>query len=191
EVTAPPTIVADSDFLAKVRITNQSDALWPARGLPSGKFALRISCQWVALTAQRVLVEYPNRFDFPYDLPANESESIAVLLTAPTGTGSYEIECDAVQEYVHWFHSVGSSTGKTPIQVRREAAASAVQGVLDLVDATKIEGWVWDQDHPKSSLRIEIREGNETLANAVANQFRKDLQDAGIGTGEYSFSIQN
>jgi hypothetical protein len=189
EVIPPTEVDSNADFMAEVRITNQSPVLWRVKGVPE-KFAMRVSCQWLGARSQ-VLMDYPNRFDLPYDLAPNETASVAVTLKAPSTPGAYTLECDAIQELIHWFHSMGSKTGKSPVQIRGASAAPVIQAFLDLVDDQWINGWAWDSAHPESSLRVELRDGDKPLGIVEANVFRKDLLDAGIGTGAYSFSFPN
>jgi hypothetical protein len=190
DVAAPPVVTARAGFSAKLRITNQSRVRWLVRGLPSGQFRLRMSCQWLT-SGSKVLAVYPNRFDLPYDLQPNESAVVAAELTAPAQPGAYTLECDAVQELVHWFRDMGSNTARTLVQVRREASTPAIRGTLDLVDGQQIAGWAWDQDNPDAPVQVEIRDGANRLATTAANLFRKDLLDAGIGNGAHGFSIAN
>jgi hypothetical protein len=86
---------------------------------------------------------------------------------------------------------MGSTPGKASIHVQRNPATPAIQGFLDLVDSKQIAGWVWDQDHPESSIQIEVHDGENRVTTATASLFRKDLVDAGIGTGAHGFSIMN
>src|SRR5262249_7934957 len=48
DVTAPRSVITNSKFVTRVQIANQSQLFWPVNGLPSTKFRLRLSCQWLA-----------------------------------------------------------------------------------------------------------------------------------------------
>ncbi|WP_353720803.1 T9SS type A sorting domain-containing protein [Dyadobacter sp. 676] len=62
-------------------------------------------------------------------------------------------------------------------------------GNLENVACTAISGWVWDQNYPDVALTVELVEGSTVLATARADQFRPDLKNNGIGTGNYGFTI--
>jgi hypothetical protein len=187
-VNAPQDIGVGSSFTARVNVTNQSPVLWRVKGLPDGKLAMRVSCQWKTPGAVS-RDEYPNRFEMPYDLQPNETASIAVSLKAPETSGEYELECDAIQELIHWFHHMGSKTGTTLVQIRRDPSTPAIRSNLDAANSTVIAGWAMDQDHPKTPLEIEILDGDKVIATVKADRFRQDLLNAGLGDGTYAFSI--
>jgi hypothetical protein len=61
------------------------------------------------------------------------------------------------------------------------------EGFLELADAEFIAGWAWDKKQPNGPLLVDIYDGEKKLATAVADQFRADLRDAGIGDGRHGF----
>jgi hypothetical protein len=69
----------------------------------------------------------------------------------------------------------------------RPAQESKVEGQLDLVDAESISGWVWDRNLPWPPSKLDIYDGETLLATVPANKFRRDLLDAGIGSGQHAF----
>jgi hypothetical protein len=64
------------------------------------------------------------------------------------------------------------------------------EGVLELADAEFIAGWAWDKNQPKAPLLVDIYDGDRKLATVVADQYRGDLHDAGIGDGQHAFSYR-
>jgi hypothetical protein len=56
-------------------------------------------------------------------------------------------------------------------------------------DCQKLYGWAWDRKYPETAMTIELYEGSKIYATVVANTFRQDLQDGGIGTANYGYSI--
>lgn len=62
-----------------------------------------------------------------------------------------------------------------------------IQGYIDRIDeAGFVSGWVRDHAIQRPAL-IEIFEGDELIAQAVADQFRRDLFRDGVGHGHYGF----
>ncbi|MCE6992607.1 T9SS C-terminal target domain-containing protein, partial [Dyadobacter sp. CY323] len=62
-------------------------------------------------------------------------------------------------------------------------------GDFEGADCYTLKGWVWDKNSPNTPLTVELREGNIIHAITVANVYRADLKDSGIGTGKYGFNI--
>lgn len=52
------------------------------------------------------------------------------------------------------------------------------------------KGWILDYSNPLQRIMIEISQGQRVIARGVANQFRQDLADAGIGDGCCAFVIK-
>ncbi|HVB18614.1 MAG TPA: hypothetical protein VNF04_18960, partial [Stellaceae bacterium] len=69
------------------------------------------------------------------------------------------------------------------------AAAHALRGYVDEASADRIKGWVWNPRQPQARIELELLDGEARLARVVANQYRSDLRDAGIGDGRYAFVI--
>jgi autotransporter passenger strand-loop-strand repeat protein len=85
--------------------------------------------------------------------------------------------------------------GETLEAVRRRVAARAadsaptLQGGLDIVDHDMIAGWAFDQDLPDTPVTLRILDNGAQIAELVADQFRADLVDAGIGDGRHGFLL--
>ncbi|HUZ64771.1 MAG TPA: glycosyltransferase, partial [Acetobacteraceae bacterium] len=74
------------------------------------------------------------------------------------------------------------------------AAADATQGgpldgFLDVVAWDMVSGWARQTEHPDVPARLEIMDGDRLLARVVANRFRQDLRDAGMGDGRCGFEV--
>ena len=65
-----------------------------------------------------------------------------------------------------------------------------IQGVVDNVSAGRIFGWAWNPSSPKERVAIELRLGQEVVAQTVASQERSDLQAAGVGDGFHAFELR-
>jgi D-alanine transfer protein len=68
-------------------------------------------------------------------------------------------------------------------------AAHAYQGGHGLTNCQQICGWAWDRENPDTPLTVEVYDKEELLGTARADLFRKDLQDAGKGTGRCGFAF--
>jgi len=62
-----------------------------------------------------------------------------------------------------------------------------IQGFVELVQAFRIQGWVFDSDRPLNHLRVEIACGDMRLGGTRADIFREDLKEGGIGHGDHAF----
>jgi hypothetical protein len=61
-------------------------------------------------------------------------------------------------------------------------------GSLDVANADQIGGWAWDQEHPNTSIKVTIVDGEKVLATVDAVRFRQDLVEARIGLGDHAFT---
>ncbi|MEK6288854.1 MAG: polysaccharide deacetylase family protein [Acidobacteriota bacterium] len=68
--------------------------------------------------------------------------------------------------------------------------APKYEGYHDIADCEIIHGWAWDSNHPDLTLKVDIYDGERLLATATADEYRKDLQQAGKGSGEHAFSYR-
>src|SRR5262245_61481818 len=72
----------------------------------------------------------------------------------------------------------------TPLPPRR------LQGHIDTVDWSAVNGWVWDPDSPAERIRLELVDGEIPVVTTIASNRRPELVKRGIGDGEYGFSIE-
>ena len=83
--------------------------------------------------------------------------------------------------------------GSTAILTNSPKALTCIgnlyRGSFDVADCNQLVGWVWDKNAPSTTLTVELLEGTTVYGTAVANIFRENLKNAGIGTGNYGFSI--
>jgi Phytanoyl-CoA dioxygenase (PhyH) len=64
-----------------------------------------------------------------------------------------------------------------------------IEGHIDQASPGAIEGWIADRKHPAARLEIEVVHGDAVLGRCVADLYREDLQEAGIGDGRYGFKF--
>ncbi len=75
---------------------------------------------------------------------------------------------------------------------RQDLAASSghlLQGYIDEASSSRITGWVWNPQQPDSPITLDLADGDTRLARVMANQYRSDLRQAGIGDGRHAFLV--
>jgi hypothetical protein len=60
-------------------------------------------------------------------------------------------------------------------------------GYIEKYQNLEVSGWVQNIDKPDESLQVEIEVEGQIVGTTIANNFRKDLLESGIGTGTYGF----
>ena len=72
------------------------------------------------------------------------------------------------------------------------AVAPKQTGWLDVADCSGISGWAWDSGQPSSQLQVDLYDGSihgQPFASVAAQNYRRDLQQAGIGAGTHGFYL--
>lgn len=69
-----------------------------------------------------------------------------------------------------------------------QPAALVVAGYVEAVTPSAALGWVW-QPGRATRLKVVLRRGAVTIAEAVADGMRQDLAQNGIGDGRHAFSL--
>jgi glycosyltransferase involved in cell wall biosynthesis len=70
------------------------------------------------------------------------------------------------------------------------AASVPLEGSLDFCDRDIIRGWALDSAHPDRPVSLQILDQGKVIAWLLANRYRKDLEQAGIGDGRYAFEMR-
>ncbi|OYQ31558.1 hypothetical protein CHU95_20670 [Niveispirillum lacus] len=65
-----------------------------------------------------------------------------------------------------------------------------VQGNVDNVLGTVIRGWCWQPSHPDRHVKVQAMVDGRIVAEAMANEIRGDLVNAGIGAGDHAFNLR-
>jgi SAM-dependent methyltransferase len=77
---------------------------------------------------------------------------------------------------------------------RQDAFASVLhgdyEGVVDHADSATVLGWAWDAARPDVPVAVDLLDGARRIATAVADGFRQDLVDAGLGNGRHGFAFR-
>jgi hypothetical protein len=67
------------------------------------------------------------------------------------------------------------------------APAPALEGYLDCVTRTSVEGWAFDPQTPDRPVRLAILADGAVIGRVVADIHRTDLANAGIGSGRHAY----
>jgi fibronectin-binding autotransporter adhesin len=77
-----------------------------------------------------------------------------------------------------------------PLRHKNRAAARAggLRGYIEEA-GTRLSGWAQDELHPESPVSLDVFINGTYLTNILADQYRNDLQSAGLGSGFHAFSL--
>jgi len=118
---APQKLRVGQKETIHVRVKNNSDVMWWARGAhvntrPDNKFYIATGNRWLKADGG-LLTNMDGRYGIGKDLAPGEETEIPLVITAPKDAGEYTLEVDLIQEQVAWFSEKGSPTAKTKITV--------------------------------------------------------------------------
>jgi Ca2+-binding RTX toxin-like protein len=69
-------------------------------------------------------------------------------------------------------------------------AATALRGYVETVSAGRISGWAQNPEYPEAPVCLDIFAGGRLIGQTLANGYREDLKQAGIGSGNHSFGFE-
>jgi hypothetical protein len=120
-VDPPDKLRAGQKETVRVKIKNNSDVTWWARGAPvntrpDNKFYIAAGNRWLK-TDGGLVTNMDGRYGISKDLAPGEETEIPLAITAPKNAGDYTLEVDLIQEQVAWFSEKGSPTAKAKITV--------------------------------------------------------------------------
>jgi Hint domain len=64
-----------------------------------------------------------------------------------------------------------------------------LRGYVDEAGAHRVAGWAQSIDHPEAPVCLDIYANNKLIGQVLANRYREDLKQAGIGTGRHGFEF--
>jgi hypothetical protein len=64
-----------------------------------------------------------------------------------------------------------------------------LRGHIDLASPHRIAGWAQNIEHPEAPICLDIFAGGRLIGQTLANQYRADLEQAGLGSGCHSFQF--
>jgi glycosyltransferase involved in cell wall biosynthesis len=65
-----------------------------------------------------------------------------------------------------------------------------LKGNLDVVNHLQVSGWAQDDAQPDVPVSLLVTANDRLIGRILANRYRPDLEQAGIGTGRHSFELQ-
>ena len=65
---------------------------------------------------------------------------------------------------------------------RRKARIRRLEGLIERVDDGWVFGWTWDRSQPDRAVDLDVHVDGLLFATVSADQFRPDLEEAGIGS---------
>ena len=71
-----------------------------------------------------------------------------------------------------------------------ETLASPLQGHIDRYDSGVLLGWAWDPNDSSSRIEVAIISEDEELGGGVADIYRQDLRESGVGDGRHGFEMR-
>jgi hypothetical protein len=66
---------------------------------------------------------------------------------------------------------------------------SGLRGHIDLVGQAGVAGWAQNIDHPDAPVCLDIYADGILIGRTLANRYRADLEQAGLGSGRHSFEF--
>jgi fibronectin-binding autotransporter adhesin len=69
------------------------------------------------------------------------------------------------------------------------APAGELRGFVEHVGAKSIKGWAQSADHPEAPVCLDICVQGRLIGQVLANRYRDDLKQAGLGSGCHSFDF--
>ena len=121
---------------------------------------------------------FHNGHEYGVLYPAAEARPVA-RYCAPRCDGGYEVE--AVRQ------RIASRAGLAAAE--QTAAAGALRGYVDRITNECVAGWAQSLDHPEAPVCLDIFAGGLLIGQVLANRYRADLEQAGMGSGHHSFEF--
>ena len=73
---------------------------------------------------------------------------------------------------------------------RGDQTPGRLKGNLEVATGAEISGWAQDVSAPERPVWLEIVQNDKVIARVIANAFRQDLEQAGLGSGRHAFSVR-
>lgn len=73
--------------------------------------------------------------------------------------------------------------------IHEDVDLQSLRGWLDSAADGVFSGWAWSSDLPEVAVVVELLVDGESLAEVLADGFRQDLLDKGIGDGRHAFNL--
>ncbi|RYD95138.1 MAG: hypothetical protein EOP50_08450 [Sphingobacteriales bacterium] len=103
------------------------------------------------------------------------------ITVSPSTTTTYQARCR---------QSAGCESAFSTTLPVKVNPVTAYDGYLSTASCTVISGWAWDGKKPNVPMVVEILEGQNVIAFAVADIYRSDLKTAGKGNGLHAYAFE-
>ena len=67
--------------------------------------------------------------------------------------------------------------------------AGPLRGFIDVAGPGRVSGWAQDAENPEEPVTLTVRMGAQPVLSLLANGYRADLRQAGLGSGCHAFAI--
>jgi VCBS repeat-containing protein len=75
------------------------------------------------------------------------------------------------------------------LHAARGSRIGTLRGYVDLAGPSRIVGWAQNLDHSEAPVCLDIYVGGQLIGQTLANLYRDDLEQAGIGSGRHGFEF--
>lgn len=66
-----------------------------------------------------------------------------------------------------------------------------VKGCIDVLNPNEFKGWFYDPNQSTKAVEVTLMQDETVLANCMASDFREDLKNAGLGSGNLGFHVHS
>jgi VCBS repeat-containing protein len=103
------------------------------------------------------------------------------------GQHAASIACLPQLEDGFFLHAVRQRLSARAGLMPRPESPGALRGYVDVADQATCSGWAQDAENPETPVCLDILIDGARVARVLANLYRADLRDAGLGSGCHAF----
>jgi glycosyltransferase involved in cell wall biosynthesis len=109
----------------------------------------------------------------------------------------FEFPATAISTELHVVRIISASDGAelpgSPVTLRAsqcfDSVVHALAGSVDGVGPDGIAGWARDELHPDTRVPLLVVDNDKVVGHVLADKYRQDLNEAGIGDGRHAFEL--
>jgi hypothetical protein len=107
-----------------------------------------------------------------------DAEHVAARYCAKRCADGYEVEATR--------RRIDARAGLRPAVAE---APATLRGCVDVISASCVKGWAQTVDYPEAPVCLDIYIGGRLIGQTLANRYRQDLRQAGLGSGRQGFEF--